>query len=109
MVSGFCILLTIFNFITNLLDQTDSNVAISRTAFCKMMENIRSAHSMSMDESFVTAEEEPLHDTTENFIKSPALERCIVQLSEAYVHTDTEEGIIFYERRLISNTNNRNK
>lgn len=72
-----------------------------------MMENIRFAHSMSMDESFLTAEEEP--NDSENFIKSPGFERCIVQLSEAYVHTDTEEGIIFYERRLISNTNNRNK
>lgn len=62
-----------------------------------------------MDESFVTANEEQIHDTSENFIKSPGHERCIVQLSEAYVHTDTEEGLIFYERRLISNTNPSNK
>lgn len=68
------------------------------------MENIRSAHSMSMEESFVTAEDEPLPENSENFIKSPRLERCIVQLSEAYVHTDNEHGIIFYERRLVSNT-----
>lgn len=90
-------------------EQVDLNVALNRTAFCKMMENIRSAHSLSMEESFVTAQEESIHDNSENFIKSPRLERCIVQLSEAYVHTDNEEGIIFYERRLVSNTNHNNK
>lgn len=90
-------------------EHVDLNVAISRTAFCKMMENIRSAHSMSMDESFVTAKEDQIHNTSENFIKSPGLERSIVQLSEGYVHTDTEEGIIFYERRLVSNRNPKTK
>lgn len=84
----------------------DLNVAISRTAFCKMMDSIRSAHSI--EDSFVTAneknEEDNNHDTLDgSFLRAPGKDQCIVQISEAYVHTDTEEGLIFYERRLISN------
>ncbi|XP_055845450.1 ankyrin repeat and LEM domain-containing protein 1 [Episyrphus balteatus] len=42
-----------------------------------------------------------------NFIKSPRNTEYIVQMTEAYVHTDDENGLVFYETKLLNNQINR--
>lgn len=46
------------------------------------------------------------HNTTTNFIRSPKSNEYFLQMTEAYVHTDDENGLVFYETKLLSNVGN---
>ncbi|KAM7349400.1 uncharacterized protein ACRADG_008381 isoform 2-T2 [Cochliomyia hominivorax] len=47
------------------------------------------------------------HNNTTNFIRSPKNNEYFLQMTEAYVHTDDENGLVFYETKLLSNLGNR--
>ncbi|XP_046801366.1 uncharacterized protein LOC111686697 [Lucilia cuprina] len=47
------------------------------------------------------------HNTTTNFIRSPKNNEYYLQMTEAYVHTDDENGLVFYETKLLSNVGNK--
>lgn len=47
------------------------------------------------------------HNTTGNFIRSPKNNEYFLQMTEAYVHTDDENGLVFYETKLLSNNGNK--
>ncbi|XP_059222901.1 uncharacterized protein LOC106085541 [Stomoxys calcitrans] len=53
----------------------------------------------------VTTEEQ--HNSSTNFIRSPKNNEYFLQMAEAYVHTDDENGLVFYETRLLSNVGNK--
>lgn len=42
-------------------------------------------------------------NSTVQIIRSPDSSKIIVQLEEAYMHTDVENNIVFYEQKLLSN------
>lgn len=42
-------------------------------------------------------------NTTTNFVRSPKTNEYFLQMTEAYVHTDDENGLVFYETKLLSN------
>lgn len=46
-------------------------------------------------------------NTSTNFIRSPKNNEYFLQMAEAYVHTDDENGLVFYETRLLSNVGNK--
>uniref|UniRef100_A0A1I8MXZ7 LEM domain-containing protein n=1 Tax=Musca domestica TaxID=7370 RepID=A0A1I8MXZ7_MUSDO len=46
-------------------------------------------------------------NTSANFIHSPKNNEYFLQMAEAYVHTDDENGMVFYETRLLSNVGNK--
>ncbi|XP_073835399.1 uncharacterized protein [Musca autumnalis] len=46
-------------------------------------------------------------NTSTNFIRSPKNHEYFLQMAEAYVHTDDENGMVFYETRLLSNVGNK--
>lgn len=41
--------------------------------------------------------------STPQIIRSPDADKIILQLEEAYMHTDTENNIVFYEQKLLAN------
>ncbi|XP_065363161.1 uncharacterized protein LOC135956555 [Calliphora vicina] len=47
------------------------------------------------------------NNTTSNFIRSPKNNEYFLQMTEAYVHTDDENGLVFYETKLLSNVGNK--
>ncbi|XP_075154754.1 uncharacterized protein LOC142228259 [Haematobia irritans] len=46
-------------------------------------------------------------NSSTNFIRSPKNDEYFLQMAEAYVHTDDENGLVFYETRLPSNVGNK--
>ena len=69
-----------------------------------MMEDIRYAHSV--EESFQTADDGLSNDQRlkpPDPAMNPKAEKFIVQKAETYEHTDNEEGLVFYERKLLVN------
>lgn len=61
---------------------------------------IKNDDNKSQNESFLTAQE--IVDEN-NFIKSPKSDSYIIQVAENYVHTDDENGIVFYEKKIFPN------
>lgn len=47
---------------------------------------------------------EKLDETCTNFIRSLNSKKIILQMEEAYMHTDTENNVVFYEQKLLTNT-----
>lgn len=56
-------------------------------------------------DSFVTAEANGYLDANaaSPIMRSPDTSKAIVQMAEAYMHTDTENNIVFYEQKLLAN------
>ncbi|XP_055914802.1 ankyrin repeat and LEM domain-containing protein 1 [Eupeodes corollae] len=82
--------------------------SFNNTSFGRIVKTIEDVPT-EIEDSFHTvpdslnpqAQSTQLNDT--NFIRSPRNSEYIVQMTEAYVHTDDENGLVFYETKLLNN------
>ncbi|XP_034472268.1 uncharacterized protein LOC117780010 [Drosophila innubila] len=63
-----------------------------RAAFGQLVEQV--AQACVLEQSYHTAQDE---------IQTPKKEDYYLQMTEAYVHTDDENGLVFYETKLLQN------
>lgn len=76
------------------IEQVQSQPETGRAAFGELVEQV--AQACVQDQSFHTAENEPLEPP-------PRKDEYYLQMTEAYVHTDDENGLVFYETKLLQN------
>lgn len=76
------------------LQQEQSQPETGRAAFGELVEQV--AQACVQDQTFHTAENEPLEPP-------PRKDEYYLQMTEAYVHTDDENGLVFYETKLLQN------
>ncbi|XP_017153657.1 uncharacterized protein LOC108163087 [Drosophila miranda] len=87
--------------------QIDDASAPNRQVFQKLVEQVSQAQVIEAepDNSFVTAKGEE-----ELLVNSPRpTDEYFLQIKEAYVHTDDENGLVFYEAKFLQNDENRTK
>lgn len=71
--------------------QPEASEAV-RAAFGELVEQV--AQACVLEQSYHTAQDE---------IQTPRKEDYYLQMTEAYVHTDDENGLVFYETKLLQN------
>lgn len=71
--------------------QEQSQPDTGRAAFGELVEQV--AQACVQDQSFHTAQNEPQ--------QPPRKDEYYLQMTEAYVHTDDENGLVFYETKLL--------
>lgn len=89
--------------------------SFNNTSFSQIVKTIEEVPT-EIEDSFYTVPDSfptdnPQAQSTQlnesNFIRSPKNPEYIVQMTEAYVHTDDENGLVFYETKLLNNQINR--
>ncbi|XP_030240139.1 uncharacterized protein LOC115562553 [Drosophila navojoa] len=87
-----------------------SSAPASRAAFGQLVEQV--AQACVLEQSFYTAPEdeeqreqlkEQAGDQQQQRQKQPQDKSYYLQMTEAYVHTDDENGLVFYETKLLQN------
>lgn len=88
-----------------------SSVPAGRAAFGQLVEQV--AQACVLEQSFYTAPEEEeeqreqlkqeTRDQQKQRQKQPQDKSYYLQMTEAYVHTDDENGLVFYETKLLQN------
>ncbi|XP_023175078.2 uncharacterized protein LOC111602310 [Drosophila hydei] len=80
-------------------EQSSSPAVASRAAFGQLVEQV--AQACVLEQSFHTAPEEEPEDQQRK--QQPQDKTYYLQMTEAYVHTDDENGLVFYETKLLQN------
>ncbi|XP_023031603.2 uncharacterized protein LOC6641885 [Drosophila willistoni] len=101
--------------------EQELQVSKSRELFEHLVEQVSQAKVVEPENSFQTAQDalendnnddngdgeqpqsEQLDSSRTGLIRSPRQDDYFLQMTEAYVHTDDENGLVFYETKLLQN------